>query len=230
MLFAQWWILLPSTCPVFPSVRAKPFAIITPFGKEFHRSSLCCVMKYLFLFWEQLLHFENSCYFLLWKRQRAAQPPPTLSTPLRILQTWANSPPGGLFSRLVSLCLSARSWAFTHMFWLLVFKGLGNSAKRSFCPGSLHILTTTLQPTFIGWTLNFSNITATQSLVCASDPKYLISRNPTSCTGSQRSSHLQHSEPEAVTWPQNATCDLQGHINRQTCPQKCSFGELRLLN
>lgn len=216
------------------------------------QSSLLCVQNLLQLshplaktftdlfcavWWNISLHFENSSYILKTVAtfcfgRGSEQHKPHLPSPHHsgFYRPESVHPPGGLFSRLMSLSLSARSWAFTPMFWLPVSKGLGNSAKRSFCPGSLHILSTTLQPTFIGWTLNFLNITATQILVCANAPKYLICRNPTSWTGHQCSSHLQHSEPEAVVWPQNATCDLKEHINRHTCPQECSSGGLRLIN
>lgn len=55
---------------------AKPAAINTLFGKEFHRSSICCMKKYLLLFWKQLLQLcLNSRYLLHWKRQWAAHPP-----------------------------------------------------------------------------------------------------------------------------------------------------------
>lgn len=67
---------------------------------------------------------------------------------------------------------SARSWAITHVLCLLVPKGLQNSVKRFLCPGSLHILTAELHLVVERWA--YQALTFTQSLLYASDPKYLI--------------------------------------------------------
>lgn len=78
------------------------------------------------------------------------------------------------WSLCLSLSLHSQKLSITHMFWLLVSKGLGNLLKWGCCPGSLQILTAKLHPTLTGWILNILNVAVMQSSVWANDPKYLI--------------------------------------------------------
>lgn len=58
------WSSLPSGGPLFQVLAQSSFeclkkiaATVIPFGKGFHKSSICCMKKYLLLFWKRLLNF-----------------------------------------------------------------------------------------------------------------------------------------------------------------------------
>lgn len=148
---------------------AKTSAIITPFGKEFHRSGIHRMKKYLLLFWKRLLQLCLTVAASYTGRD-SEQPTPTHHPGFYRLES--RTPPR--WPLCLSLSLLSQKLSIARIFWLLVSKGLGNLLKRSCCPGSLRILTANLHPMLTGWTLNVLDVTDTQSSLWAKDPKYVI--------------------------------------------------------
>lgn len=167
------WRRLPSSesffswkgdCPIFPWVRAKPFAISTPFGKEFHRSRLCCMKKYPRSFWEQLLPaLFNSCSFLPWKTQWAAHPYPLSPRHSGFCRPEPIHPHGGLFSRLMSLSLLSQKLSNYTYALLACSQGIIEFSKKVSLPrltAHPHCRTS-----FVGWTLSILSINIHTKLV-----------------------------------------------------------------
>lgn len=137
----------------------KISATVIPFGKEFHKSRICCMKKYLLLFWKWLLNlcltFTTSC---TGRDCEQLTPNHPLHTTLDFVDLNQRNPCGGL---CLSLSLLSQKLTITCVLAAFFSKGLGNLLKCSCCPGSLHILVAKLQPSPTGWTLSMLSTTAT---------------------------------------------------------------------
>lgn len=131
------WPRLPSGEPLFQVLVQSSFeclkkiaATVISFGKEFHKSSICCMKKYLLFFWKSLLNLYLTVTTFFTGRDCEQHTPnyPLHTTPDFIDRNQRNLHGG------VCQSLSPLNKRLSHVFWLLFFQGIREFTKMFLLP------------------------------------------------------------------------------------------------